>query len=101
MDSPNGVLNQFITDYRTAYDITTFLLSIINDVLTGKSQKQILISETLITAVVGKYNTIMYSDPDYSDSDEPEFSLPSLDFKLIIEAWQNFISAGRDLQFRP
>ncbi|MDN5288988.1 MAG: hypothetical protein JWR38_5262 [Mucilaginibacter sp.] len=94
ISSPNSVLDQFITDYRTPNNVNNFLLSEINNVLNGISSAETLISESMISVIVSSNISKFYQDPDYSVTDNPDYSMPTQDLKEIAEAWMSYLASN-------
>lgn len=92
MHSLSDSLDQFITDYKTVDDINNFLLFEIDKVLSGISENETIISQSMVTVIVHNDISMFYSDPDYSSLYAPELSLPTQDLKAIVEAWLAYIS---------
>lgn len=91
MHSVNGILDQFIDDFKTVSEINDFLLVYINNILTGISPRQTVISESMVSAEMTLRITNLYADPDYQPGDPPDFSLPTTHLKEIAEAWLDYL----------
>lgn len=93
MCSSNECLDQFITDYKTADDINYFLLNRINKVINGVSAGEMIISESMVTVIAAGDTTDLYFDLDSSLPGQKEFSLPTNDLRIIVEAWLAYVSS--------
>ncbi|MVN19942.1 hypothetical protein [Mucilaginibacter arboris] len=92
IDSPNKYLNQFITDSRTVEEAND-LLNAINKVCKGNTKKLIGISLTLLAIEITQHDVKLYDEPDFNSSDDPIFTMPTNDFKTIVEDWIEFLSS--------
>jgi len=90
MASLNECFDQFITDYRGRNEAITLQNAVLK-VISGAEEKAIGISPTLLTAEITLEATNIYEDPEYDSSSIPSFSIPTTDFKSILEAWIEYL----------
>jgi hypothetical protein len=90
MSSLNDLFDQFITDHRDKIEAITLRDGILN-VMSGVVEKAIAISPTLLTAEVTLELTKFYEDPEYDSSTIPFISIPTNDFKSILESWIEYL----------
>ncbi len=86
-------LAQYINDHYTL-DEADRLLSGINEVLKGKTPLGGGATQSLQLGRVEITSTKIYKDvDDYYDnpSINPDFELPTTDFKIIVETWRNYL----------
>lgn len=92
--SVNDLMSQFIGDHYTLCEANR-LLSGIKSVLNSNTSIYWTYTQSLQIAVLNNLITKIYEDIDAYESDNsinPDFSLPTSDFKIIVEAWVNFLS---------
>jgi site-specific DNA-adenine methylase len=94
MNSPHGALNQFITDYPAPDYVNNYVISEISKVLNGTVSAATIISQSMVTVEISASVSNFYFDPDYLETDTPDFSLPTNDFKGIAEAWLNYLQSN-------
>lgn len=92
--SINDVLDQCISDYKTADEVNNFLISEINKVLNGVSSSETIISESMVSVVISSDISKFYQDPNYSPTSSPDYSIPTQDLKVIVEAWLSYLQSN-------
>lgn len=92
MNSINSLLDQFVTQDQKLSNIDE-TLDAVNALLNGEINEINYTRDSGDTVIANNQTTTLYDDPNLSIN-SPKFSLPTSDFKLIIEAWKNFVLAG-------
>jgi len=90
MSSLNDLFGQFVTDFRDKIEAITLRNGVLK-VMGGVVEKEIVISPTLLTAEITLEFTKFYEDPEYDSSTMPSFSIPTNDFKSILESWIEYL----------
>jgi hypothetical protein len=89
MKSINPLLDQLITDDQTVDDVDESLEAI-NALLNGDINEINYSGQSLNTIVASPLITLIYDDPEY-DANSSHFSLPTSEFKIITEAWRDYL----------
>lgn len=94
IDSVNVVMNQFIGDHyrpRTANSLLTF----INGIISSDSSEFVdTYTQSEQIALINNTITKIYADMDaYGENNNltPDFTLPTPVFKVIVEAWRDYL----------
>jgi len=91
LESGNPIFDQFMTDYRTPDVVNKFILSNIDDVLSEREEQIYITSESSIEVKINQDYAEFYSDLANKTSD---FTLQTIDFKKIAQAWKVYLSEG-------
>lgn len=89
MSSISQVLNQFITDFRTAMEVNDFLIYYINNVLKGGKVREVIECQSMILVEILSGICRFYSSVE--DLSVADFSIPTNDLKKIAEAWMFYL----------
>ena len=89
--SINSVFSQFVNGYTDTDEVSIFLLSAINDVVTGVVPQILMKSETMVTAKISNDNTELFWLSHSASVDPPDYSLPTNDLQEIAEAWLDYL----------
>lgn len=93
--SVNVVMNQFIGDHYTL-NRANILLNVIDYILSSNSSEfDEVDTQSEQIAVINSTVTKIYADMDaYLDDNHitPDFTLPTAHFKVIVEAWRDYLS---------
>lgn len=96
MSSTNTFLDNFITDF---YDVSgsTQLLDGINEVINKPLDGDMFFpSQGLQLAIIAPQITKIYNEQDKfykNENSSPDFQLPTPDFKVIVEAWRDYLAS--------
>jgi hypothetical protein len=85
----NQILTEFIYDWGTSEDITRYLLPDIYNVLNNSVEDDTQ-SETVGVELTPS-TTVLYGLYNGASPLNPDFVLPTRDFKEIVEAWRDFL----------
>jgi len=95
IDSVNVVMNQFIGDHYTFSDAND-LLNIIDGIISSNSSEfDEVYTQSEQIALINSTVTKIYADMDaYLDDNNiaPDFTLPTAHFKIIVEAWRDYLT---------
>ncbi len=93
--SVNVVMNQFIGDHYTLNDAND-LLNFVNEIISSNSSVFVdSYTQSEQIALINSTVTKIYADMDaYLDDNNitPNFTLPTAHFKVIVEAWRDYLS---------
>lgn len=94
MDTINDMLTMYITDYNNLPKVDQLIYSI-NGVLNGDyplggGQTQSLYLANITTAVTKIYQDM--GEWEENNNIEPDYILPTSDFKEIVEAWRDYLA---------
>lgn len=71
------------------------LFDLVNEVLSGMSIEIELPTQSLYLIIIQPTQTFIYKDIDEwegNPSIEADFTLPTVDFKIIVEAWRDYVT---------
>ncbi|TFF38839.1 hypothetical protein [Mucilaginibacter psychrotolerans] len=94
IQSIDELMTQFIGDHYRISEVDG-LLAGINRVINGDVNECEDYTQSLIIAVITPFHVKIYEDLDEyenNNSIEPRFTIPLLDFKLIVEAWRSYLN---------
>lgn len=90
----NETLSAFIWDHYTLSDAND-LLNFINDIISSNgSVFEEVYTQSEALALINSTTTKIYIDMDaYGENNNltPDFTLPTTDFKVIVEAWRDYL----------
>jgi|26BtaG_2_1085354.scaffolds.fasta_scaffold10792_2 hypothetical protein len=96
-NSPKTVLESFTTDWCYTKDDIDKFISDVEAVLIGESSQAGGISQGLFAGIVTPTKTKFYEDYTIwanNNNATPDFELPTTDFKVILEAWRDYLANG-------
>ena len=76
-----------MTDYRTPDIVDNFILSDLNDVLSGKKEQVYITSERGVEVKINR----VYSE---LTNETPDYTLPTIIFKKLAEEWKQYLYKG-------
>ena len=92
--SVNPVMNQFIGDHYRLNEANS-LLNFVNDIISSNSSVFVdSYTQSEQIALINSTVTKIYADMDaYLDDNNitPDFTLPTPDFKVIVQAWRDYL----------
>ncbi len=94
IDSVNVVMNQFIGDHYTLNSANSLLNVIDNTISSNSSVFDEVYTQSEQIALINSTVTKIYADMDaYLDDNSitPNFTLPTAHFKVIVEAWRDYL----------
>ncbi|HEY6141873.1 MAG TPA: hypothetical protein VIV55_00410 [Flavobacterium sp.] len=86
-------MSAYISDHYY-YDAANELLNDINEVLTGEILRAGGQTQSLYLGEIKISETKIYRDMEAWEEDNtitPDFTLPTADFKVIVEAWRDYL----------
>lgn len=92
--SINTWLSAYINDHYTIEETERLLNKNINKVLNGEIKKGGGQTQSLYFADITILETKIYQDMEaweFDNSITPDFILPTSDFKIIVEAWRDYL----------
>lgn len=95
INSVNVVMNQFIGDHYTLNSANSLLNVIDNTISSNSSVFDEVYTQSEQIALINSTVTKIYADMDaYLDDNNitPDFTLPTAHFKVIVEAWRDYLS---------
>ncbi|WP_183579900.1 methylmalonyl-CoA epimerase [Mucilaginibacter sp. X5P1] len=95
MDSVSEVLNQFLMDYMQPPLVNEFIIEYIDSVLNGSLLKETMVSESVVSVEISIDTSKFYQEKNYSDTDTPNFIIPTQDLKKIAEAWRDYLQRSQ------
>lgn len=95
LSTKNKILTQFIGDHNSPLTATN-LLSKINQVLSNQISSSEPSSLSMFVATVTATSSKLYTSFEDLDNNpsNPAFALPTNHFKIILEAWINYLENG-------
>lgn len=90
MNSINSLLDQLITDDQNIEDVNE-TIDALNSLISGQINNIEYSSQSLTTIIANLYVAKIYDIPNFNSSSK-NFTLPTTDLLIIVNAWKNFIS---------
>lgn len=94
INSVNPVMNQFIGDHYRLSEANN-LLNFVNGIISSNSSLFVdSYTQSEQIALINSTVTKIYADMDaYGENNNltPDFTLPTPDFKVIVEAWRDYL----------
>ncbi|MCD9575452.1 hypothetical protein [Flavobacterium soyae] len=90
----NTWLSAYINDHYYVEEAERLLIGNINKVLSGEAYKGGGQTQSLYFAEIYRNETKIYQDLEAWEQNNnitPDFVLPTTDFKVIVEAWRDFL----------
>jgi len=97
VETINPWLTQFIGDHYTLIEANRLLTGVRKILISNDSGNYCFDTQSLQVASVTKSLTKIYEDVDkYEENPNmiADFSLPTQDFKVIVEAWKNYLETS-------
>jgi len=94
VSSINDWLSCCLYDHHEAFRANQ-LFDLVNEVSTGVSIEIELPTQSLYLIIIQPTQTFIYKDIDEWELNPnmvPDFTLPTVDFKIIVEAWRDYVT---------